>query len=69
MFSSYLTLVKAAPFVLLLSFITLGIQGFSQLHHVMVEPSNTVYSSTCEISDGSQHSSIASTTSNGSPEN
>ncbi len=65
----YLTLVKVAPFVLLLSFITLGIQGFSQLHHVMVEPSNAVYSSTCEISDGSQHSLIASTTTNGSPEN
>ena len=65
----YLTLVKAAPLVLLLSFITLGLPGLSQLHHVMVEPSNAVYSSTCDISDGSQHSLTASTIANGSPEN
>jgi hypothetical protein len=69
MVSRYLTLVKAAPFVLLLSFITLGLPGLSQLHHVLVEPSNAVYSSTCDISDGSQHSLTASTIANGSPEN
>ena len=41
----------------------------AQLHDVLVEPNNVVYSSTAEIQDGSEHMLVASTVSNGASEN
>ena len=41
----------------------------AQLHDVLVEPNNVVYSSTTEIQDGSEHMLVASTISNESTEN
>ena len=41
--------------------LVIGPDAQAQLHDVLVEPSNAVYSSTVEISDGTEHMLIAST--------
>ena len=67
MISRHLHLILAVVSVAL----TLLIAGPSQaqLHDVLVEPNNVVYSSTTEIQDGSEHMLVASTISNEATEN
>ena len=67
MISRHLHLILAVVSVAL----TLLIAGPSQaqLHDVLVEPNNVVYSSTTEIQDGSEHMLVASTISNEATDN
>ena len=60
---------NAARVGLLLALVFSVTSGGAQLHDVLVEPSNVLYSSTCEISDGSEHMLVASTVDDASPEN
>ena len=58
---------NAARIGLLLALVFSVTSGGAQLHDVLVEPSNVLYSSTCEISDGSEHMLVASTVDDASP--
>ena len=55
--------------VLTLALCLTSVISWSQLHDVLIEPSNALYSSTCEISDGSEDMLVASTIDDESPEN